>query len=111
MDGSFATPETEAEIMRRFANMKSGISLISAERLRQIEQEGFTAEHDAKHKLDELALAACYYAMPERMLFLFPANWHQHWAKRDNKGRIRQLVTAGALVAAEIDRLNAEEKI
>ena len=42
-----------------------GIELISEERKRQIEEEGWTSEHDTQHDDESLALAACYYALPE----------------------------------------------
>ena len=99
-----------------------GCEMIIAERDRQIEQEGFDAKHDAGlyHRDGELAWAACYYAMPEPLVLrdggyrvtvypiaLFPDNWDPLWAKRDSKDRISQLVAAGALIAAEIDRLLA----
>jgi len=105
----------------------TAIDLIRAERERQIEQEGWTAEHDADafHRDGELAWAAMYYAMPSDLavdyencdevnptiqpIDFYPANWSQKWAKRDSKTRIRQLVVAGALIAAEIDRLKALE--
>ena len=45
--------------------MKTGIEIIAAERQRQIEQEGWTPEHDAEHVNDEMALAASAYALPD----------------------------------------------
>lgn len=98
----------------------TGIELIAAERNRQIGEEGFSAQHDAKkdHQQEELAWAACYYAMPNNAnLYVFaspedffPDSWHPYWAKRDKKDRLRQLAVAGALIAAEIDRLLACEQ-
>lgn len=38
--------------------IKSGIDLIAAERQRQIEEEGWTPDHDDQHTNGELALAA-----------------------------------------------------
>lgn len=94
----------------------TGIERIAAERRRQIEEEGWTAEHDADryHKRGELAEAACYYAWPEENTkitpwLLYPDTWSTEWGKRCSKTRIRQLEVAGALIAAEIDRLQAEE--
>lgn len=90
--------------------MKSrGVELIAAERRRQIEVEGWTAEHDAQHKGGELSLAAAVYAVPNHLrgilMVLWP--WDSFWYKP--KDRIRDLVRAGALIAAEIDRLLAQE--
>jgi hypothetical protein len=48
------------------------IELIAAERKRQIEEEGWTAEHDEQWKKGELAKAAMCYAMPpERPPYLY----------------------------------------
>ena len=95
----------------------TGIELIAAERARQVEKEGWTSEHDDEHNNEELALAACYYALPAPLTVtygrgeyiikpnsLFPGEWSEEWMKRSND-RIRNLVKAGALIAAEIDRL------
>lgn len=101
----------------------NGIELIAAERQRQIEQEGWTPEHDAGHGEGELAEAAACYAMPERARqipvegetdlengatsgvssVLWP--WDESYWKPTPNDRIRELVKAGALIAAEIDRL------
>jgi hypothetical protein len=100
----------------------NGIEWIAAERRRQIEAEGWTPEHDDQHQDSELAFAACYYAMPcmivrhcgEHLCPIVPGDffketgWDQKWAKRDKKGRIQRLAVAGALIAAEIDRLKRE---
>lgn len=96
--------------------MKTGIELIAEERQRQIEVEGWTAEHDAKHKDGELANAAAYYSMTDDAINFIDSEWgndmHLHiwpfdlkWLKRTSNDRIRELQKAGALIAAEIDRL------
>lgn len=43
---------------------QDGISIIAAERKRQIEVKGYTPEHDDAHDLGELGLAAALYALP-----------------------------------------------
>ena len=97
--------------------MKTGIELIAEERQRQIEKEGWTPEHDDEHSNGELALVASYYAMSEEQRFEelstdsnpktpptgFP--WDSEWWKPTPENRIRELQKAGALIAAEIDRL------
>lgn len=100
--------------------MKTGVEMIADERKRQIEVEGWTAEHDASHKNNELALVAMCYAEPRKYynpvnrLLKFrvpnPGIWPREWDKKwfKPKDRIRDLVKAGALIAAEIDRLQAE---
>lgn len=92
--------------------MKPGIELIAEERQRQIEKEGWTQEHDAEHTDFSLIQAAICYATPteRRKLvgpipFLWP--WMDHFWKPTPNDRVRELVKAGALIAAEIDRLNA----
>lgn len=87
--------------------MKTGVELIAAERQRQIEKEGWTASHDDDHDDGELALAAACYANPTRGVS-FPPNfwpWAEEWWKPSPGDRVRELVKAGALLAAEIDRL------
>jgi len=86
--------------------MKTGIELIAKERERQIAEEGWTKEHDALHVNDELALAAVCYATPpykDHRGSYWP--WSFDWFKPSPYNRIRELVKAGALIAAEIDRL------
>lgn len=92
---------------------ETGIALISAERARQVSAEGWTPEHDDAHDLDQMRLAAVAYAYhinsyysddneikpPPRM---WP--WGAKWWK-PSRNPVRQLVKAGALIAAEIDRL------
>lgn len=83
---------------------KLGVQLIQNERERQIDFEGYTAEHDDQHKEDQLAIAAAHYATPD---WCVTPRWP--FRREDNKkgkhDRIRELAIAGALIAAEIDRL------
>ena len=86
----------------------NGIESIAAERRRQIEVEGWTPEHDDEHDSGEMAAAAsCYsiaafYKPYERFPVFWP--WGKSWWKP--KDRRSNLVRAGALIAAEIDRLD-----
>jgi len=87
---------------------KDAISLIAEERLRQIEAEGWTPEHDDEHGGGQLADAAACYAlagggMPEDMFMAFWP-WEGFWWKPTPRDPVRNLVKAGALIAAEIDR-------
>ncbi len=84
----------------------SGIDLIHIERLRQIGQEGWSCEHDDKHVHQELAQAGIDYALAAVSGPGLPTRWP--WAAQDWKPSadpIRNLVKAGALISAEIDRL------
>ncbi|MFV0587517.1 hypothetical protein [Bacteroides reticulotermitis] len=88
--------------------MKTGIELIADERNRQIEVEGWTLAHDNEHAIGELANAAsCYAMIPDlRPSSLPPAHWPWlDWWKPTPSDRIKELAKAGALIAAEIDRL------
>ena len=103
----------------------TGIYLISQERERQIAEEGFTAEHDAAHTNNELSWAAVHWAMPDSVkmdqggidvhiypeLFALKASYGRKPIRfnRWQGDRIKQLVYAGALVAAEIDRLLVDQ--
>lgn len=101
-----------------------GAELIAAERQRQIDAEGWTPEHDDGHVRGEIARAAAVYALPadarERIPGVFGQWVHgpmyedvwrdglwpwPGWFKPTPNDRVRELVKAGALIAAEIDRL------
>lgn len=86
---------------------------VLAERERQILDEGWTHEHDADHVSGELADAAACYAMnasgaiepPGSMPQIWP--WDRQWWKPGEPRR--DLVKAGALILAEIERLDRIE--
>jgi hypothetical protein len=90
----------------------TGAELITAERQRQIDVEGWTAQHDDRHTNHELVAAACCYASPPKerpashhhIIELWP--WDILWWKPSPEDRVRELTKAGALIAAEIDRLH-----
>ena len=93
---------------------RTGAALIVAERRRQIEEEGWSPEHDQEHDSDQLALAAvCYALPPDGYVRLAGADapppawwqWPREYWKPTPEDRVRELVKAGALIAAEIDRL------
>jgi hypothetical protein len=89
--------------------LKSGIERIADERERQINVEGWTAEHDNEHKNSELVMAAAYYAVwgysSNIAESLYPDTWDKAYQKASYTNIIRNLEKAGALIAAEIDRL------
>jgi hypothetical protein len=100
-----------------------GIGLITRERLRQMTSEGHTLENDDKRINGELAIAAACYAVAGigghgefvEVHRLYSDNreglaedawpWEPETDKREAHPRLRRLVIAGALIAAEIDRL------
>lgn len=81
---------------------------VIAERRRQIEVEGWAPEHDDRHGAHELAeAAACYCLSSAGKPFdyfetMWP--WERWWFKVSDPRR--DLVKAGALVLAEIERLD-----
>lgn len=112
--------------------MKTGIELIADERKEQIEKHGWTLEHDIKeHEGCDLSYNAAVLASPEILFYkedfansisFKVANAYEGWKlpelayKKDSnvrvgnenlskEKRIKQLIVAGALLAAEIDRL------
>ncbi len=99
------------------AGPQTGVGLIAAERQRVIDIEGYTPAHDAEQG-EDMALAGACYALPERkrrdladpkgVPYLWP--WHTRYWKPVPEDRLRELVKAGQLIAAEIDRILAEEK-
>lgn len=73
---------------------------ILMERDRQVKEEGWDEDHDDKYKNDELSRAASCYAL--NTLDHWP--WMKVWWKPTTKRR--NLVKAGALILAEIERLD-----
>jgi hypothetical protein len=84
----------------------SGIERIAAERRRQVEAEGWTPEHDDGHRYGHLARAAAELAAEGTDMRTEDPDGPDCWSLiRKHPDRIRQLEIAGALIAAEIDRL------
>lgn len=84
---------------------------VLAERRRQVDVEGWSSDHDDNHTRGEIALAAAAYAANSaaiRELWFDSARplWPWHWSWWKPKGRRRDLVRAGALIIAEIERLD-----
>lgn len=88
----------------------TGAELIAAERERQVEWEGWTPEHDDEHESGELARAGAIYAEQagrdwgELLHAPYGWPWDEQWWKPTGDA-VRDLTKAGALIAAEIDRL------
>lgn len=89
----------------------NGIELIANERLEQLNKHNWSFEHDAKHTSEELKYAAIYVLTKD--VDYFPRNWLKKYQDKFNKKEgIESLKVAGALIAAEIDRLlGAEGKL
>lgn len=89
----------------------SGAEMIVAERFRQIHVKGFDAANDALWADAQMAQAAAHYANPHSEAAWYVDGWHGFMRSKPGHDRIRQLVIAGALIAAEIDRLKAMENV
>ncbi len=88
----------------------TGIDLIAAERKRQQIAEHWSSTHDDMHINRELTKAAiCYAAVGVIDIDSRHWPWTPGWWKP--RDRVRNLVKAGALIAAEIDRLQRLEGI
>ncbi|MEY1592661.1 hypothetical protein AB3K92_27985 [Burkholderia sp. Bmkn7] len=90
---------------------------VRAERRRQITEKGWTVEHDDEHACGEIAALAAYYAMPAGVRDWpaadtgYGATFGQGilpegWSAKIGDDRRRELVKAGALILAEIERLD-----
>jgi hypothetical protein len=125
---AFALVMTAVSIIRQFIlrrvfealhirrPLSPAMRAIVAERFRQIETEGFDAAHDDDHDNGELAQAGATYALVETS---YAANWKVKdlpptwpweagwWKPRDKR---RNLVRAGALILAEIEKFDRRRK-
>jgi hypothetical protein len=114
-DDDHMTPEQAAEAGWLSPDDYSKAAFdVLAERQRQQDVEGWTAAHDDTHKCGEMALAAAAYAafasamtdgsltIGSKAFQLWP--WRLAWWKP--KDPRRDLVRAGALIIAEIERLD-----
>jgi hypothetical protein len=95
---------------------KTGIELIAQERQEQIEKHGRTIDRDiAENDKNQLSSGASILALNYPFICLevydveeshCPPDWDQElWCKMVNKPYKERLIIAGALIAAEIDRL------
>lgn len=104
----------ENEVLRRERDegkLSSAFALIQTERIRQIEEEGWTPEHDDTHDDGEMLSAAVIYLWwgTDRAAQIDPATgaphgwrWDRKWWKP--KHRLANLARAGALCMAEAAR-------
>lgn len=96
--------------------MDNAIELIAKERIRQVEVEGWTTEHDDNLDLGALSDAAALYAMTDESRLFMDDDWgNDMWLhlwpfeleslKFTPDDRIKQLTKAGALIVAEIEKI------
>lgn len=79
-----------------------GAARIASERRRQVEREGWSPGHDDQYKSRELIQAAVVYLTQSGA---WPDGWDPNFDKRYQHSYERRLEIAGALIAAEIDRM------
>lgn len=89
--------------------MKTGIELIAEKRWNQVYKKGYDLDHDSGHTdgaIVKHAAVLCVYGTDARIIEQDEDydEWAFH-AKHKDESRIEQLSIAGALIAAEIDRL------
>lgn len=94
----------------------TGSELIAAERLRQIHEKGYDAAHDDRHDYGVLAIIAAGLAVQHTDATVSDPRLRVDgrsdvWdlAQKHRYDHIRCLTIAGALIAAEIDRLQRDE--
>lgn len=91
---------------------KTAIAMIQEERQRQV-AKGYNAAHDDEHEDGELAAAAASFAAVEskharsRVRQLWP--FDDHYSDMENS-TIRNLAKAGALIVAEMERVQRVEQ-
>lgn len=110
--------EAERAAETRLARSGMGVGVtggtvaINAERVRQVIKEGWESSHDDEHNTEgQLAWAARCYLVHSLTNDEMPHNWPwqiRWWKPGDDtlRGRKRDLEKAGALIAAEWDRLD-----
>ncbi len=89
---------------------KTGIELIAQEREKQIKRHNLTVTFDRWHNPDgELKTAAI--ALLKHEYKEFPLSWNDIKCRRLLRNPpIKRLAIAGALIAAEIDRMNEDKR-
>jgi|GEM_PF-1018687 len=92
--------------------LRRAVSDIDAERQRQVDAEGWSADRDDGYADAELAKSAAAYTLsacgfsPDAAREMWPRSWSAHWWKPTTARR--DLVKAGALIVAEIERLDRQ---
>lgn len=93
----------------RASTAPRGAVAITVERLRQTEMKGWRSERDDQYCSGQLVDAAICYALHVSDPAMIPSIWpwdDVHWKPRTRR---EDLIRAGALIAAEIDRLDRLE--
>lgn len=109
---AFARKRVADETSAPLYQMSPAAADVIAERLRQLTKEGWSPEHDDQHSDGQLAEAAACYALSGagNLRSTFERWWPWSFAWWKPKGERRDLVRAGALILAEIERLDRASK-
>ncbi|KFD04280.1 EaD family phage protein [Raoultella planticola ATCC 33531] len=96
-------------MLARLESRTAAAADVLAERKRQVTAEGWTPGHDDEYEHGELADAAGCYALSSELFDCAgepprPWPWPDEWWKPTS--RRRDLVKAGALILAEIERID-----
>lgn len=86
-------------------NTDSIIHEIASERVRQVKAKGYTAEGDDIYTAGDLAQAAAAYALHDSSGYSLET-WPWPEASFKPKDARRNLIRAGALIVAEVERLD-----
>lgn len=118
--------ETAYGMLGGKGDVMNGSELIAKERKRQIEEEGWSKEHDLEQGCMTLAVAGASYVLDSAAIHSdYHDTWtvkyqdysdsiwpfDEEWFKATPDDPVRQLVKAGALIAAEIDRFLANQPV
>jgi len=89
----------------------SGITLISEERAEQIFKHGYSVDHDVfENNYAQLQDAAIMLLRTDRHKLTPPSFWNEKiWKHMIDKSEKERLIISAALIAAEIDRIQALE--
>lgn len=118
LDNDNPSPEekdtvTEWKEETKTENMQTGIELIAAERQEQIKKHGRTVQLDVMQNSNKQLSKGAHELLHEHPSNMgFPKEWDKAIVHRmASKPYKERLVIAGALIAAELDRINASNNI
>lgn len=104
------------DALYRLEAVQYGLDVIRAERERQVLQLDWSAEHDDQYVNNELVIYAAYWAsspeesaqreqLKKTLQSIGTTGWEDNWFKYEERTPEQRIARAGALLAAEIDRL------
>jgi hypothetical protein len=95
--------------VKYWRNNMTGIEFIAKQRAEQLEKHKFSIEEDLKHnKYEQLRMGAIFVLTGDE--YYYPPTWEQWFYEKISakESKVERLAIAGALIAAEIDRLLAQ---